>query len=115
MPEDQRRALLTDYAKGSLDLARRANEMGIEVSVLRNTLDTLATTTQKVSQAGDAVTITHSQNSTFGRTEIIMGNTDTAAKGKLSKTQTGEFNWLPVYIIGGVIALMVIVSILTHR
>lgn len=45
MPEDQRRALLTDYARNSLNLAAKATELGIEVNVLRGTLDTLATTT----------------------------------------------------------------------
>jgi hypothetical protein len=115
MPEDQRRALLNDYAKGAVNLAKRANELGVEVSVLRSTLDTLATTTEKVSQAGDAITITHVQTSQFGRTEVIMGNTETAAKGKLSRTQTGDFNWLPIYIIGGVIATIVIVSIIIRH
>jgi hypothetical protein len=115
MPEDQRRALLTDYARNSLSLAAKASELGIEVNVLRNTLDTLAKTTQDVSEKGDAVTITHVQNSKFGRTEVIMGNTETATKGKLSRSQTGEFNWMPIYVIGGVIALIVIVSIFVHH
>jgi hypothetical protein len=115
MPEDQRRALLTDYARNSLNLAAKATELGIEVNVLRGTLDTLATTTQDVSKNGDSVTITHVQNSKFGRTEVIMGNTEAANRGKLSKTQTGEFNWTPFYIIGGVIALIIIVSIIMRH
>ncbi len=44
MPEDERRALLTDYAKGAIDIAGRAQALGVEVSVLRNTLDTMAST-----------------------------------------------------------------------
>jgi hypothetical protein len=72
MPEEQRRTLLIDYAKNSLNLAAKASELGIEVNVLRSTLDTLATTTQDVSKNGDSVTITHVQNSKFGRTEVIM-------------------------------------------
>jgi hypothetical protein len=111
MPEDQRRALLTDYAKNSLNLAAKANELGIEVNVLRSTLDTLATTTHDVSRNGDAVTITHIQNSKFGRTEVIMGNTETATKGKLSKSQTGEFNWTPIYVIVSVVAVLIAISI----
>ena len=115
MPEDQRRALLTDYARNSLNLAAKASELGIEVNVLRSTLETLAGTTQTVSKNGDAVTITHGQNSKFGRTEVIMGNTETATKGKLSKSQTGEFNWTPVYIIAGVIAVLIAISMFVHR
>ena len=59
--------------------------------------------------------MTHVHTSTFGRTEVIMGNTETAAKGKLSKSQTGEFNWTPVYLIGGVIAIIVLISIVIHH
>jgi hypothetical protein len=115
MPEDQRRVLLTDYARNSVNLAAKAQELGIEVNVLRSSLDTLAQTTQEVSKNGDAVTITHVQNSKFGRTEIIMGNTETATKGKLSKSQTGEFNWMPIYVVVGVVALIVIVSLMVHH
>ena len=115
MPEDQRRALLTDYARNSLNLAAKANELGIEVSVLRSTLNTLATTTQDVSKDGNSVTITHVQNSQFGRTEVIMGNTETATKGKLSKSQAGEFNWTPVYIIGGIVAVLIVIGMFTHH
>ena len=83
MPEDQRRALLTDYARDSRNLAAKATELGIEVNVLRGALDTLARATQDVSKNGDSVTITHVQNFKFGRTEVIMGNTEAANKGKL--------------------------------
>ena len=115
MSEEERRALLNVHARDAIALARRAHELGVEVADLRSTLDTLAGATQKVSQAGDAVTLTHVHNSSSGRTEVIMGNTETAAKGKLSRTQTGEFNWIPVYIIGGAIAALVIVSTLIRH
>jgi hypothetical protein len=39
-----------------------------------------------------------------------MGNTERAATGKLSASQTGEFNWTPVYIIIGIIAAVLIVA-----
>ena len=115
MPEDERRALVTEYTKGILDVTRRANNLGVEVSVLRNTLGALAETANKMSLAGDAVTITHVQTTQVGRTEVMMGNTEAATKGKLTRSQTGEFNWAPVYVIVGTIALVVIVSIMMHR
>jgi hypothetical protein len=98
-----------------LTLAAKAHELGIEVNVLRSTLNTLATTTQDVSNNGNSVTITHVQNSKFGRTEVIMGNTETATKGKLSKSQAGEFNWTPIYIVGGIIAVLIVISMLAHH
>src|ERR1700737_1754003 len=73
MPEEERRALVAEYTKGILDVARRGNNLGIEVSVLRSTLGALAETTSSVSQAGDAVTVTHVQTTQVGRTEVMMG------------------------------------------
>jgi hypothetical protein len=115
MPEDQRRALLTDYAKGALDIGRKANELGMEVSTLRQTLGTLAEHTQQVAQDGNFVTSTTVHNSSFGRTEVIMGNTETAGKGRLSKSQTGEFDWTPIYVVGGIVALVLIAFAAFHH
>jgi hypothetical protein len=115
MPEEQRRALLTDYAKGALDIGRKANELGMEVSTLRQTLGTLAENTQQVAREGNFVTSTTVHNSSFGRTEVIMGNTETAGKGRLSKSQTGEFNWTPIYVIGGIAALVLIAFSAFHH
>jgi len=115
MPEEERRALVTEYTKGILDVTRRANNLGIEVSVLRSTLGALAETTNMVSQTGDAVTVTHVQTTQIGRTEVMMGNTEAATKGKLTRSQTGEFDWAPVYVILGVVALVLIASITMHR
>lgn len=108
MPEDQRRALLTDYAKGVLDVSKRANELGVEVNVLRSTLGTLGDTTRQVAQDGNSVTLSHVQNSQFGRTEVMMGNTQAATTGKLSKSQTGERDWTPYYVLAGIAALVII-------
>lgn len=115
MPEDQRRALLTDYAKGAVDIARKANELGVEVSTLRSTLGTLADNTRQVSQDGNSITVTHVQNSSFGRTEVIMGNTEAAGKGRLSKSQTGERDWMPIYVIAGIGAIVLIAFAAFHR
>lgn len=108
MPEEQRRELLTGYAKGALDISKKANEMGVEVSTLRNTLGTLADTTKKMSEDGLSVTSTHVHNSQFGRTEVIVGNTETAGKGRLTKSQTGEKDWTPFYVFGALIAIVLI-------
>ncbi len=115
MPEDERRALLTDYAKEALDIGRKANELGVEVSTLRSTLGILADNTRQVAQEGNSITVTHSQNMSFGRTEVIMGNTETAGKGRLSKSQTGERDWTPVYVIAGIVALILIAFAAFHR
>jgi hypothetical protein len=115
MPEDQRRALLTEYTRNTLNLSAKAVELGIEVNDLRAKLDSLANATQALSDKGNAVTATLVHNSTAGRIEVNMGNTLTAWKGRMSRSQTGEFNWIPVYIIGGVIAVIIVISMFVHH
>jgi hypothetical protein len=37
-----------------------------------------------------------------------MGNTDAAKTGKLTRSQTGERDWTPIYVIAGIVAVVVI-------
>lgn len=115
MPEEQRRELMTGYAKGILDISKKANEMGVEVGTLRNTLTTLSDNTKQMAQDGLSVTMTHVQNSQFGRTEVIVGNTETAGKGKLTKSQTGEKDWTPFYVIAALVAVVLIAMAIGGR
>jgi len=41
-----------------------------------------------------------------------MGNTEEAQSGKLSKSQTGEKDWTPYYIFGGILALIIIAALM---
>ena len=110
LPEDERRALLAEYTGGMLDISRRAQELHVEVTVLDATLQKLAGTTKQVSEQGDSITLTHTQTSSVGRTEVMMGNTERAQSGKLTKSQTGEKDWTPFYVIGALIAAVLIVA-----
>ena len=116
VPEAQRNALMTEYMRGTLDIAKKANELHVDVVTLRNTLGTLAETTRQVAQDGNSVTVTHTQTTAVGRTEIIMGNTETAGKGKLTRTQTGsDTNWTPYYIFAAIAAVVLIaIAIASH-
>ena len=113
IPEAQRNALMAEYMRGTIDISRKANELHVDVVTLRNTLGALAETTRQVSQDGNSVTVTHTQTTAVGRTEIIMGNTETAGQGKLSPTQTGrETNWTPYYIFAAIAAVVLIVIVI---
>lgn len=111
LTEGERKALLVDYAKGILDVNRKAQELHVDSAALRKTLDDLAATTKEVSEGGNAVTVSHTQTTSVGRTEVIMGNTQQAQSGKLSKSQTGEKDWTPYYVVGGILALIIIVAL----
>ncbi len=111
LPEDKREALLVEYTKGMLDIGLKAQELHVDVGTLKTTLDHLASTTKDVSQGGDAITVTHTQETSIGRTEVIMGNTEEAQSGKLSSSQTGRRDMTPIYVIGGLIAAVVIAGL----
>ena len=98
--------------RGVLDVSKKAQDLHVDVGVLKSTLQTLAETTRTVADDGNSVTISHTQTSSVGRTEIIMGNTDRAQSGKLSRSQTGASEWTPYYIIGAIIALVIIIGLL---
>lgn len=108
LSEHERAALLKQHATGMLDIARKAQELQVDVAVLQKTLGELSATTKEVSEAGNAVTITHTQTTKIGRTEIIMGNTAKAESGKIDARQAGVRDWTPIYVIGGLIALVFI-------
>jgi hypothetical protein len=62
-------------------VAKKAHEMYAQKAAL----DDLATTTQEVTESGNAVTVTHTQPTKIARIEIKMRNTDEAKSGKMSR------------------------------
>lgn len=115
IPEAERAKMLAAYNNKVLDISATAQKMRVDVDALRATLGSLALTTNEAAQAGNSITITHTQDTSIGRTEIIMGNTDQARTGKLSRSQTGERDWTPYYVAGGLIALVIIAAVLGGR
>ena len=112
IPEAERSKMLAAYTNKVLDISAMAQKMSVDVDALRATLGSLAMTTNEAAEAGNAITITHTQDTSIGRTEIIMGNTDQAKIGKLSRSQSGEKDWTPYYIGAGLIALVLIAAIM---
>ena len=110
LSDEQRNELVMQHARGHIDLDAKALELGVSVQALGVTLDKLSKTTQQVSDAGDAVRISHTTDSVAGRTEIVMRNTDEAERRKLSRTQTGATNWMPYYVFGAIAAVVIVSS-----
>jgi hypothetical protein len=115
LSDAQRNALLHDHARKMLDLGAKAQELGVDTNTLRLTLDHLATTTREVSESGNSVTISHTQTTKIGRTEIKMGNTEEAKSGRMTRSQSGERDWNPYYIFAGIGALVLIALIFASR
>ena len=109
LSEAEQKAIVLDYQRGLIDVRLRAATLGIDASALGETLRTLADATQSVSETeGASVTVTHTQDSSLGRTEIIMGNTEQAQRGRLTKSQGGDRDWTPYYVIGGLIVIAIV-------
>ena len=111
LSEEERKTLLVEYSRGVLDISKKAQELHVDIAVLKTTLSNLADTTKEISDSGNAVTVSHTQTTSVGRTEIMMGNTQQAQTGRLTKSQTGERDWTPIYIIGGLIAVVLIAAL----
>jgi hypothetical protein len=91
-----------------------AERLKVEVGVLGLGLGTIADTVKKADEAGNSATITHSQSNAFGRTEVIIGNTDTAARGKLSRSQTGLKDYSLHIVVIAAVVLIALVAVLAH-
>lgn len=116
LSDEQKAQLALDYQKGLINLETRARSLEIDVSTLGETLNRLAATTEQiVNQEGTHINITHTQDSSAGRTEIIMGNTEQARRGRLSRSSTGDFDVQPIIVIGGiVVAAIVVVAVIAN-
>ena len=116
LSQEQQNELLAEYMRGTLDINKRAAQMHVDVNAFRSMLDVMAAKTKELSaQEGTSVTMQHTQESSVGRTEVIMGNTEQAAKGRLTRTMAGERNFTWLYVVVGVIAVLVLVSMFVRH
>ena len=114
LTEEQRQAIQTQYAKGIVDSNKRAIDMKVDISALDSVWGSMASHAKDISEAGDSVTMTHTATTTAGRFEIIMGNTENAAKGKFSRSQVGDKDNILMYIIIGAVVITIIALILSR-
>jgi len=107
LTEGQISELKVQYAEGMIDLKKKAEELKMDVGALDAALGSFNDQTSRATQEGSSATINHSQTTSLGRTEVVIGNTDRAAAGKLSKTATGAPD--KTVIIVGIIAVAAII------
>ena len=89
IPPDQVAELKREFASGMIDLKKKAEELKIDNASLAMLLDSFNTEAAKATQANVSMTATHAQTTAIGRTEVVIGNTDRAAAGKLSPSAAG--------------------------
>lgn len=115
LSESDRKALKMACLQGQIELQQKLGELSIENHALAERLASMAETVTKAETLGASVTVTGAYNDQMGRTEIIMGNTDTAARGKLDRSQKGEQDFTIVYVVIGAIFILILAGILAAR
>ena len=113
LDEESKKEIHKLIAKQKVELTKKGMEQSIDVDSLRARLNTFGNQVYDVIDKGGSITITNAKDDSIGRTEVIMGNTDEAAKGKLSRSAKGlpdNSKWL---IIGGVVVAIIAIFALS--
>lgn len=111
LTDEEKRGLKVKAGEAMIEVGKKAAEQGIDTKTLDQKLGTMAEHTEEVSKAGGSMTITSTQDDSIGRTEIIMGDSEAARKGKLTRSQAGGKDLTNVWIGLGVFVVIVIAII----
>lgn len=108
LDEDQQKHVMQKFTDAQVELAKTAHQAKIDIHATKSTLNDIADAVKDASSDGTSATITHSQTTSLGRTEIVMGNTERAAKGKISRSGTGQDdNTMKIVIVVGIVAILI--------
>ena len=111
LTQEQIQELKVKHADRLIDVNVRAAELVADVQALRGSLNVMADTTNAIaSQEGQSITITQTQKNVLGETEIVIGNTPTAQRGKLGRSR-GDNTTLWFALAALVIIAIVIIAI----
>lgn len=91
-----------------VDIDAKAKDAQIELHQSSENMRAMSNTVKDMVDSGASGTISNSVTNSLGRTEIMMGNTETAARGKLTRSATGESdNAVKIMMIIGVFAVVI--------
>ena len=96
------------HALAMVDIDAKAKDAQIELHQSSENMRAMSNTVKDMVDSGASGTISNSVTNSLGRTEIMMGNTETAARGKLTRSATGESdNAVKIMMIIGVFAVVI--------
>jgi len=113
MSDEQKKLLKQKHAEGLIDVGKKAALLAVDTQALGAKLRTIAQSTNEVMESGSSITITNVNDDSLGRTEIIIGDSDAARKGKLTRSQTGSRDYT-LYYIGTAIVIILILALLVR-
>ena len=115
LSDAQAAELQRQHAEGIIKIHLKAAEANVDIGALAKTLGSLNDEAAKATVANVAYTATHRQKSSIGDTEIVIGNTQRAAAGKLSMSASGLTDNIPVIIGIAAAAIILIVFLVTKH
>ena len=108
LSDEAKQQLQIKANEAKIELQQKAQEANIDIQGTKVNLDNLNDTVKDSTREGTSITVTHTQTTSVGRTEVVMGNTERAASGKISRSGAGlEDNTIKLLIGGGIIAIVV--------
>lgn len=108
LSDEQIKALSEQHATNMTELRAHAAKRHVDLKTTEQAHATFNETVKQATNQGASATITNVREDSLGRTETIIGNTEHAARGKMTGRQAGEDNTLK-YVI--VIAIAVVAAI----
>jgi len=111
---EDKQQLILKAQEGKIEIKRKADEAQIDIQGTNANLSNFNEIVRNSTKDGTSTTITHTQTTSTGRTEAVMGNTEKAASGKISRSGSGlDDNNLKLAAIVGVAAIIIALIVAT--
>ncbi len=113
LPEATKIELKAEMTRKMIESADRQVQLGQDVQALGASLGTMASASAEMSQEGLTMTVSNTRDDNLGRTEVLIGNSDAAQRGKLTRTQSGgsALSLSSILLIGSGIAAVTIIAV----
>ena len=111
LPEKERIEVLAKYAGKFVDLQIDGLKKDKETGDIKKRVSDMTDAVAKATGDQSHATATFTHEDSTSRTEFITGNTETAAKGKLSRSQQGKDD-KSLIILGAIAGVIILLAII---
>ena len=112
LPQATRDELTSAIAKGEVELQKKWRELNIDNEALGNRITDIGNSVAQVTEQGASATITGSYTDGMGHTEVIIGNTKEAERGKLNRSQRGERDQTLIFFAIAAVVIVIVAAII---
>ncbi len=110
LTEEQRREVAKRYADGMVDQSIKIVETKKDIAALESDLGIINENVNKATQGGYSMQAEQTFNTAYGKTTVIVGNTERASAGKVSGSISGESNaWLKIVVVIAIAVVLIAV------